>query len=625
MNLSRKKLTTAIIIGSLVGISLAVVIAFAKISIHGKFPPGTNVAGIDISYLSPKEATIQLNQAEEKYLNTTIRISVGKPTATDGQLDTAFADVSPKELGLNILVEETIEAIEVMNAKNIDFTNLFSIGNRGYKKLLPIVSADYEKLNSMLETTFKLSELAPKPATFYFDENNKLAIREEQRGLVVIDYEKTINDLKNAAKNLDHYVEISLNWAMSPVTAELLEQQKDSVAQSLRHQVALLDPIYSDDWYLKLSDHLDWVNFIQKQNIKLPYIQTSFLVDPIEGSPGEAVIAIEINQDKLNEYIDENISKWLDREAEPVNIYTDETEKVIIEGKGNNGRKVQRKLLKEAIELAVANKVLQVTIPVLDIEPSFNISQDLQEKGIKERIGVGHTSYYRSPANRVHNIKIGAAKFNGLLIAPGETFSFNQNLGPVDASTGFKKELVIKKEGTIPEYGGGICQVSTTVFRAAIFAGLLIAERNQHSYAVSYYSQVLGHGLDATIYLGGADLKFTNDTKNHILIQTYTENDYELYIIFYGTPDGRSVEMEGPYLSNYHNPGPTIYENTTKLLTGETKQVEKPHTGFNALWYRHLKLADGTVQKEPIETHYKAVPGKILVGTAATEAQLTPE
>ena len=198
-------------------------------------------------------------------------------------------------------------------------------------------------------------------------------------------------------------------------------------------------------------------------------------------------------------------------------------------------------------------------------------------------------------------------------------FSFNQNLGAVDGRNGYKKELVIKKEGTIPEYGGGICQVSTTMFRSVLFGGLPVVERNEHSYAVRYYSQVLGDGLDATIYLGGADLKFENNTEQHILIQTFTESDYELYIVFYGTPDGRDVELEGPYLSNYHYPGPTVYIDTDKIAEGQTKQVEKPHTGFNVLWYRHLTDKDGNKTSEPVETRYRAIPAKIWVGVNDNE------
>ena len=157
------------------------------------------------------------------------------------------------------------------------------------------------------------------------------------------------------------------------------------------------------------------------------------------------------------------------------------------------------------------------------------------------------------------------------------------------------------------------------MYRAALLSGLPIVERNEHSYAVSYYSQILGHGLDATIYLGGSDLRFENNTENHILIQTYVENDYELYIVFYGTDDGRKTELEGPFLSNYHRPGPTMYIDTSSLYVGETKQVEKPHTGFKAIWYRHLELADGSKLTEEIETNYQAVPAKIWVGTLEHE------
>lgn len=604
MNLNRRKLIWAISIGGLVGILLAAAIAFIKFSIHGKFPPGTTVAGIDISYLSQEDAIKALSAKEDSYLNTPLTLSLTDKTWT----------ITPAEMGVDLLVKETLGGLLGMNAKEIGILDLFLPNNDGGKELSLIVSIDHEKLAAAIDKAFNLQEIKPKSATFYF-EGNKLAIQDGQDG-TSIHYEKLAEDLKASAGNLqNNNIDIIALESGPVVTKEMLESQKEEIEASLKYTVALLDPIYSDDWYLKLSDHLDWVRFVEKQKVSLPYLETNFTVDPIEGTAGETVVAIEIDQKKLDEYVDAEISKWLDRPAEPVKIYTDQDGKVIIEGKGNDGRKIQRRLLKESIELAVANKIPEITIPVIKIEPEFDIAADLQEKGIKERLAVGHTTYYGSPANRVHNIKTGAAKFNGLLIAPDEVFSFNENLGPVDGSTGYKKELVIKQEGTIPEYGGGICQVSTTAYRAALFAGLQIVERNQHSYAVSYYSQVLGHGLDATIYLGGADLKFKNDTGNHILIQTYVENDYELNFVFYGTADGRSVEMEGPYLSNYVSPGATIYKETTDLLTGETKQVEKSHVGFSALWYRHLKLADGTETKETISTRYKAIPAKILVGT----------
>src|SRR5690606_34916503 len=159
---------------------------------------------------------------------------------------------------------------------------------------------------------------------------------------------------------------------------------------------------------------------------------------------------INIKQEKLNEFIDAEISEWLDLEAEPVSISKNENDEIIIEGKGNDGKKIQREMLKQAIEIAVINQTEEVIIPVKKISPEINVSEDLQKLGRKDRIAVGHTSYYGSTGNRVHNIKVGADRFNGLLVAPGEELSFNTRLGAVDASTGYRQELVIKGDGTVP-------------------------------------------------------------------------------------------------------------------------------------------------------------------------------
>ena len=108
---------------------------------------------------------------------------------------------------------------------------------------------------------------------------------------------------------------------------------------------------------------------------------------------------------------------------------------------------------------------------------------------------------------------------------------------------GYQPELVIKGGQTIPEYGGGLCQLSTTVFRAAILAGLPITERRPHSFPVKYYNP---QGFDATIYPGVTDLKFINDTGKHILLQTRIDGT-QLIVEFYGSNDGRQVAMDGPY------------------------------------------------------------------------------
>lgn len=574
----------------------------AKIAVHGKFPPGTTISGIDISYKTPEEAKGILEEAKEKYLSSELEISLSGQTRT----------LTPKDLGINILVEETIQIINETDATKISIFNWPAFTKKEPTNINILTKVDHETLIKEVDKAFDLEKLKPQSATFYFDESGTLSIKEEKAGLA-LDEEQLINELKESAKELEPLsLKIELKKEAPKITKEKLETRKPELEEELWHEFVLLDPIYSDDWYLKLKDHLDWVVFEEEENLDFKsLISTENTKDP--------QIKIKIAQDQLNKFIDEEISKWLDKPPEPVNIFTNEDGSVTIEGKGNDGLQVQRALLKKSIELALENRIRDIPIPVLNIEPEVNISEDLQELGIVERIGVGHSSFYHSTANRVHNIVTASAKQNATLVAPDEIFSFNNNLGPVDSSTGYKKELVIKAEGTIPEYGGGVCQVSTTMYRAALLTGLPIVERNEHSYVVSYYSQVMGDGLDATIYLGGADLRFLNDTGHHILIQAYTENEYELYFVIYGTDDGRKVELEGPYLSNYHNPGPTIYQETDSLPAGQTKQVEKSHTGFNALWYRYITDAEGVETKEEILTRYRAIPAKILVGTGGAE------
>lgn len=205
---------------------------------------------------------------------------------------------------------------------------------------------------------------------------------------------------------------------------------------------------------------------------------------------------------------------------------------------------------------------------------------DLNNLGISEIIGRGESKFTGSPKNRQHNIKIGMEKMKGVIVGPGEEFSFNKYLGPVEASTGFLPELVIRADkGTIPEFGGGLCQVSSTVFRAAMNAGLKIIERRNHSYAVQYYAP---QGTDATIYPGAADLRFLNDTNKSILIWPYLKEANYLIFDFYGAYDGRKVVLDKPI------------------------QWDKKADGsMKASWSRTIIYGDGTAKTDKYASLYK--------------------
>jgi len=247
------------------------------------------------------------------------------------------------------------------------------------------------------------------------------------------------------------------------------------------------------------------------------------------------------------------------------------------------------------------------------------VSDRAKQLGIKELIGTATTTFAGSTNNRIHNIKVGAEKLNGALILPGNQFSTINTLGPVDADHGFVQELVIKGPDTIPEYGGGLCQVSTTLFRAALNAGLPITERQNHSYRVSFYEKdgdgnKIGPGLDATIYEPHPDLKFKNDTANSILVTDEVVGK-KITFNFYGTSDGRTSKIIGPTILKLIQPDqdPQV-EVTQNLQSGQTKQVEFAIVGAQTTATYEITYPDGTVKKQVFNSYYHPVQPKYEVG-----------
>lgn len=328
-------------------------------------------------------------------------------------------------------------------------------------------------------------------------------------------------------------------------------------------------------------------------------------------------LTLSIDQDYLDTFIDQELAPAVNKDPETVEITWDGS-RATFSSVGAPGYKINQEELivqtsQQTSNAFFSNSNPRVDVPLIELEPEFIIPEELQERGVKELITVGHTTYYGSPANRIHNINVGVKQFSGVILPKQENFSFNTTLGEVDESTGYLPELVIKGAETIPEFGGGLCQVSTTFYRAALFSGLEIVDRAPHSYAVSYYSQVMGHGLDATIYPPFRDLVVKNTTEGDILMQAYTDGA-QAYFRFFGTDPELEVEFDGPYISNHRSVGtPQVVIDET-LAPGTKKQVAEAHAGFDALWYRIIKDKDGNITKEPIESRYRAVPAKVISG-----------
>lgn len=366
------------------------------------------------------------------------------------------------------------------------------------------------------------------------------------------------------------------------------------------------------NWQIDLAKHIEFIRFARPEKVA----EVSGLVGV--GASADFPFVMYWDASNFNKFIDEKIALSVDQKPEDVSI-TKEGEKISIVGHGVDGRAVDRDALYRAVAQVLnptpsTPATRELAVPTMVVSARVDIALELQDQGIRELVGMAYTRYDGSPPNRQHNVTTGTNKFNGILIPQGAVFSFDENIGPVDGENGYLKELVIKPEGTIPEYGGGLCQVSTTLYRAALYTGLPIVDRRPHSYAVSYYAQVAGHGLDATVYPPNIDMKFKNDTAGPLLIQSYTIGT-SAYFKFYGTKDTRTVAMEGPFISNHRSaPAEVLEVPDAKLKPGQRKQVEKPHPGFDALWRRSVTMPNGDVLKEDIKSRYRATQAKFLVG-----------
>ncbi|WP_322512480.1 VanW family protein [Chloroflexus sp.] len=285
---------------------------------------------------------------------------------------------------------------------------------------------------------------------------------------------------------------------------------------------------------------------------------------------------------------------------------------------GKPGRRIDEAQTLDAVLAALAKPADQrtVTVSFREIPPPVTAA-NLDQLGITTLLGVGRSDFAGSAPYRVTNIQAGMRLLHGVLIAPGEEFSFNQTIGRIDSSNGFVEGYAIIQNRTQLEWGGGICQDSTTVFRAAFWAGLPITERWGHSFYISWYDRYGfgpygdGPGMDATIFTGGPDLKFLNDTGGWILMQTYVDTRRNLAEVrLYGPNTGRKVLLEGPVITN-RTPAPTepVYVAVPDRPVGQPRQSDKARGGMDILFTRIVLGPDGKeIERREFVTRFKPWP-----------------
>lgn len=240
------------------------------------------------------------------------------------------------------------------------------------------------------------------------------------------------------------------------------------------------------------------------------------------------------------------VYSWLKTVADKINhpmsnpVFKMENDKVTEFDPGTQGQELNLLSTSIAVLNALEDNQKSVKAIINKVDPTQSLAST-NTLGIKELVTVGKSDFSHSSKNRRTNIHVGVSHIKGALIPPGTVFSFNNTLGDIDEKNGYAPEIVIKKTGLEPELGGGICQVSSTVFRSAFNGGFPIVQRKNHSFAVNHYAP---QGTDATIYPGVVDLKFKNDTDHYLLIWPTYPDDDTLVFSMYGTKDDREVTVK---------------------------------------------------------------------------------
>jgi len=279
----------------------------------------------------------------------------------------------------------------------------------------------------------------------------------------------------------------------------------------------------------------------------------------------EVPLLHRVDEEKLTKSVDE-LKKHLEREPKDASFkIVNHNSKLVPE---ETGYRLEKELLMQKIISCLSQKEgdLLINVPVEEIPPDITVS-GLEQMGITEEMGSYTTYFDATYENRAHNIGLAAEELDQYLLPPGELFSFNRLIGDTGPEDGYREALIIRGGDYTTGYGGGICQVSSTLYNAALLSNLKIVERNNHRFRAHYIKA----GRDAAVYYGIYDLKFINNHDHHILINTGVKNG-QITIAMVGTPLEEEIEIMTREIE-FIDP-PQRVEITSDLLWGEEEIIE---------------------------------------------------
>lgn len=550
-----------------------------------KITPGVSVAGEKIGGKTPAEARKILENKTNQILASGIEVRFAEKAISIPAKDIELtADTAVSPIGFEI--DETLQQAWLIGHQGNWLTRALD-QVRALISGRPIeltVAADPQTMMGLLSKEFADYHQPAQDAHFSF-ENGDITVIPEKSGQT-LDYEGAVITVLDRLRTGN----------VSPVTIESetdLPQISRSEAEMLVGEVEDFINIPKTTltynkltWPLTKNIVRDWIG-VKKENKK---------------------VSLVFSTDNIKIYLTETVAPKINREPTDAKL-TMENGRASVWQAGQSGLEVDLDATADRLARLREEPAETIEVSVKEIA-SASVDSNAEELGLREIIGTGTSQFAGSPPNRRHNIRVGANSLHGLLIKPGEEFSLLKALGEIDGKHGYLPELVIKENKTVPEYGGGLCQIGTTVFRTTFNSGLPVTQRRNHSYRVVYYEPA---GTDATIYDPAPDYRFVNDTGHHILIQARLEGN-TLAFDFWGTKDGRQVEYTKPVIYNIVQPAPTKIVETPDLKEGEKKCTERAHAGADAYFDYKVTYPSGEIKEKRFSSHYVPWQAVCLVG-----------
>lgn len=567
-------LTVPVIAGVLLSLVVAVTIALYQGRHTGRVYSGVQVWGADLSGMTEDEtstALAGLMPVDDQEMITLVDPGTGREWT-----------YAPADLGLTADLDRTVAAAMAVGREGgpVDtFRQQFDAWYAG-TPIAPVFVFDEGQFEAVLAEIAAEIYIPAEDAHLNFD-GSTFDYTGGHTGRVL-----DVGDLRARLGNpLTDFREMRVELLVHELTPDVLEAP--DVAVQLEY---ILEPVTF--YFQEPLDDVDMERLALTEEQLASWLRIE-------------MVAEDDGSGHYNVFIDENgVRAWLGdvenevfRPPQNARFYFDDNtrELVLVEGHVN-GRALD-------VEATLDQFMAQVTTPnrsmpliLKEIVPTVHSGATAAELGITELVTQTTTWFYGSTPERKHNIARAAAQFFGIVVAPGEEFSFNRYLGDVTEEEGFTNGLVIIGGRTVEGVGGGVCQVSTTMYQAAFWAGFPITERLEHGYQVHYYDDGEGPGMDATVFSPLVDLKFVNNTEHHLLIENYYNEVYEaLTFKFYSTKVGRVVEKDTPIFENEVPPNPDVWEFNEDLEEGEIKQVDWAVEGARVTVGRRVYDANGNL------------------------------